>query len=166
MLILWGTVLRVNIYTFNICTYLGFYGHVSLLWFCLLEAQENQYTVITKYNNSSWSPAPFPGLGFQPFTQNNCPRWQMYLNIAQNQNIFHWCKLSYMMQNSYFRLLDVIHSEKKLFLVFEYLNQDLKKYMDTAPPSGISFPLVKVSCVVSSWKYYCDTIAMVVILLR
>ena len=70
------------------------------------------------------------------------------------------------MQNSYFRLLDVIHSEKKLFLVFEYLNQDLKKYMDTAPPSGISFPLVKVSCVVSSWKYYCDTIAMVVILLR
>ncbi|XP_028415487.1 cyclin-dependent kinase 2-like [Dendronephthya gigantea] len=41
------------------------------------------------------------------------------------------------------RLLDVIHSDKKLFLVFEYLNQDLKKYMDTAPPSGISFPLVK-----------------------
>lgn len=50
--------------------------------------------------------------------------------------------------NSYlldvFRLLDVIHSDKKLFLVFEYLNQDLKKYMDTAPPSGISLPLVKV----------------------
>ena len=43
-----------------------------------------------------------------------------------------------------FRLLDVIHSDKKLFLVFEYLNQDLKKYMDTAPPSGISLPLVKV----------------------
>jgi len=28
------------------------------------------------------------------------------------------------------RLYDVIHTEKKLTLVFEYLNQDLKKYMD------------------------------------
>ena len=44
----------------------------------------------------------------------------------------------------YSRLLDVIHCDKKLFLVFEYLNQDLKKYMDTAPPSGISLSLVKV----------------------
>ena len=29
------------------------------------------------------------------------------------------------------RLLDVVHSETKLQLVFEYLEQDLKKYMDT-----------------------------------
>ena len=29
------------------------------------------------------------------------------------------------------RLLDVIHSENKLYLVFEYLEHDLKKYMDT-----------------------------------
>ncbi|XP_077993462.1 cyclin-dependent kinase 2-like [Glandiceps talaboti] len=41
------------------------------------------------------------------------------------------------------RLLDVVHSEKKLYLVFEYLNQDLKKYMDNAPPSGLPLPLVK-----------------------
>jgi serine/threonine protein kinase len=31
------------------------------------------------------------------------------------------------------RLLEVIHSENKLFLVFEFLDQDLKKYMDTTP---------------------------------
>lgn len=41
------------------------------------------------------------------------------------------------------RLLDVIHSETKLYLVFEFLDQDLKKYMDNAPPLGISLPLVK-----------------------
>lgn len=31
------------------------------------------------------------------------------------------------------RLYDVIYTEKKLTLVFEYLDQDLKKYMDTCP---------------------------------
>jgi len=41
------------------------------------------------------------------------------------------------------RLLDVVHSEKKLFLVFEYLDRDLKKYMDSVPAGGISLPLVK-----------------------
>ncbi|XP_067891851.1 cyclin-dependent kinase 2-like isoform X5 [Heterodontus francisci] len=40
-------------------------------------------------------------------------------------------------------LLDVIHSEKKLYLVFEFLNQDLKKYMDSAPPTGLPLQLVK-----------------------
>lgn len=28
------------------------------------------------------------------------------------------------------RLFDVVHAEKKLTLVFEYLDQDLKKYLD------------------------------------
>ncbi|XP_063423120.1 cyclin-dependent kinase 2-like [Mytilus trossulus] len=41
------------------------------------------------------------------------------------------------------RLLDVVHSEKKLYLVFEYLNQDLKKYMDSCPPSGMPSSLIK-----------------------
>ena len=30
-----------------------------------------------------------------------------------------------------FRLYDVLHSEKKLTLVFEYCDQDLKKYFDS-----------------------------------
>ncbi|KAL5010336.1 hypothetical protein ScPMuIL_012641 [Solemya velum] len=41
------------------------------------------------------------------------------------------------------RLLDVVHSEKKLYLVFEYLNQDLKKYMDCAPAAGLPSSLIK-----------------------
>ncbi|KNC47357.1 cell division control protein 2 [Thecamonas trahens ATCC 50062] len=40
------------------------------------------------------------------------------------------------------RLHDVVHSDKKLYLVFEYLDQDLKKYMDSV--SGLLKPaLVK-----------------------
>lgn len=42
------------------------------------------------------------------------------------------------------RLLDVVHADKKLFLVFEYLDRDLKKYMDSVPAGGISLSLVKV----------------------
>ncbi|GAB1610153.1 cyclin-dependent kinase 2-like [Argonauta hians] len=41
------------------------------------------------------------------------------------------------------QLLDVVQSDKKLYLVFEYLDQDLKKYMDTAPASGLSPELIK-----------------------
>ncbi|XP_074703036.1 cyclin-dependent kinase 3-like isoform X3 [Strix aluco] len=42
------------------------------------------------------------------------------------------------------RLLDVIHGQKKLYLVFEYLNQDLKKYLDSSQTGEIPLSLVKV----------------------
>ena len=45
---------------------------------------------------------------------------------------------------SFHRLLDVVHGDKKLFLVFEYLDRDLKKYMDSVSAGGISLQLVKV----------------------
>ncbi|XP_036400659.1 cyclin-dependent kinase 2-like [Megalops cyprinoides] len=41
------------------------------------------------------------------------------------------------------KLLDVLHTEKKLYLVFEYMNQDLKKYMDSSQPVGLPLPLVQ-----------------------
>lgn len=31
------------------------------------------------------------------------------------------------------RLQDVVHSEKRLYLVFEYLDFDLKQHMDSTP---------------------------------
>ncbi|KAI8981897.1 serine/threonine-protein kinase pef1 [Mycotypha africana] len=34
------------------------------------------------------------------------------------------------------RLLDVVHTENKLMLVFEYMDQDLKRYMDSAARTG------------------------------
>ena len=43
-----------------------------------------------------------------------------------------------------FRLHDVIHCDSKLYLVFEFLTQDLKKYMDSVKPPGIKLSLVKV----------------------
>ncbi len=42
-------------------------------------------------------------------------------------------------------LLEVLHCDKKLFLVFEYLDYDLKKYMDsTLSSGGMSRDFVKV----------------------
>ncbi|NWS18820.1 CDK2 kinase, partial [Pachyramphus minor] len=43
----------------------------------------------------------------------------------------------------FLRLLDVIHTENKLYLVFEFLHQDLKKFMDSSSLSGIALPLIK-----------------------
>uniref|UniRef100_A0AAR2KYX7 cyclin-dependent kinase n=1 Tax=Pygocentrus nattereri TaxID=42514 RepID=A0AAR2KYX7_PYGNA len=40
------------------------------------------------------------------------------------------------------KLLDVIHTENKLYLVFEFLHQDLKKFMDSSV-TGVTLPLVK-----------------------
>ena len=40
-------------------------------------------------------------------------------------------------------LLDVEYSEGRLYLVFEYLDQDLKKYMDSCRTTGMSASLVK-----------------------
>ena len=39
----------------------------------------------------------------------------------------------------------MVHCDKKLYLVFEFLNQDLKKYMDSVGPSGLPQALVKVN---------------------
>jgi cyclin-dependent kinase 2 len=41
------------------------------------------------------------------------------------------------------RLKDVIHWDAKLYLVFEFLDQDLKKYMDTVGVGGFTPALVK-----------------------
>uniref|UniRef100_A0A3Q1BFE1 cyclin-dependent kinase n=1 Tax=Amphiprion ocellaris TaxID=80972 RepID=A0A3Q1BFE1_AMPOC len=41
------------------------------------------------------------------------------------------------------KLRDVIHTDSKLYLVFEFLHQDLKKFMDSSSVTGIPVPLVK-----------------------
>jgi len=45
------------------------------------------------------------------------------------------------------RLLDIIHQESKLYLVFEFLDLDLKKYMDNvgSTPDGLGPDMVRVS---------------------
>ncbi|XP_077829053.1 cyclin-dependent kinase 3 isoform X5 [Macaca mulatta] len=42
------------------------------------------------------------------------------------------------------QLLDVVHNERKLYLVFEFLSQDLKKYMDSTPDSELPLHLIKL----------------------
>lgn len=41
-------------------------------------------------------------------------------------------------------LFQVLHLEQKLFLVFEFLDCDLKKYMDSFAPNGLPLEIVKV----------------------
>ena len=45
------------------------------------------------------------------------------------------------------RLEDVIHSDQKLYLVFEFLDLDLKKHMDANPHLCKDHRLVKVPCI-------------------
>ena len=42
------------------------------------------------------------------------------------------------------RLEEVMYDNKRLFLVFEYLELDLKKYMDTTPALAQNKHLIKV----------------------
>src|SRR3954468_5711904 len=41
------------------------------------------------------------------------------------------------------RLYDVIHTERKLTLVFEFLDQDLKKYLDSTGDAGMDTQSIK-----------------------
>ena len=43
------------------------------------------------------------------------------------------------------RLQDVVHNDKCIYLVFEYLDLDLKKHMDSSPDFK-NHRIVKVSC--------------------
>jgi hypothetical protein len=53
------------------------------------------------------------------------------------------------------RLRDVVHSEKRLYLVFEYLDLDLKKYMDSTPEFSKDPRQIKV-CDVSTSIFFGD----------
>jgi hypothetical protein len=49
------------------------------------------------------------------------------------------------------RLLDIIHDENRLYLVFEFLDLDLKKYMDTLPTTTITgLPLDQVKVLLAT----------------
>jgi len=50
-----------------------------------------------------------------------------------------------------YRLLDITHSETKLYLVFEFLDMDLKRYMDkVGDGDGMGPDIVKVRLLLSS----------------
>ncbi|KAJ4950367.1 hypothetical protein NE237_027199 [Protea cynaroides] len=51
--------------------------------------------------------------------------------------------LKEMQHGNIVRLQDVVHSEKRLYLVFEYLDLDLKKHMDSCPEFGKDPRLIK-----------------------
>ncbi|KAK6926214.1 Protein kinase domain [Dillenia turbinata] len=52
--------------------------------------------------------------------------------------------LKEMQHGNIVRLQDVVHSEKRLYLVFEYLDLDLKKHMDSSPEFSKDARLIKM----------------------
>ncbi|XP_054801195.1 cell division control protein 2 homolog isoform X3 [Prosopis cineraria] len=52
--------------------------------------------------------------------------------------------LKEMQHRNIVRLQDVVHSEKRLYLVFEYLDLDLKKHMDSSPDFAKDHRQIKV----------------------
>ena len=52
--------------------------------------------------------------------------------------------LKELQHNNVVRLEDVVHCDKRLYLVFEYLDLDLKKHMDSNPHFGRNHQLLKV----------------------
>ncbi|KAK9989577.1 hypothetical protein SO802_029816 [Lithocarpus litseifolius] len=52
--------------------------------------------------------------------------------------------LKEMQHGNIVRLQDVVHSEKRLYLVFEYLDLDLKKYMDSSPEFATDLRQIKM----------------------
>lgn len=46
----------------------------------------------------------------------------------------------------FFRLLDVLMQESKLYLVFEFLSMDLKKYLDSIPSGQYVDPMLVKVC--------------------
>ncbi|XP_020524007.1 cell division control protein 2 homolog A isoform X2 [Amborella trichopoda] len=52
--------------------------------------------------------------------------------------------LKEMQHGNIVRLQDVVHSEKRLYLVFEYLDLDLKKHMDSSPDFSKDLRVIKM----------------------
>lgn len=54
----------------------------------------------------------------------------------------------------------MVHSERRLYLVFEYLDLDLKKHMDSCPEFSKDLRLVKVSknWMIPPWRCGCPCV--------
>ena len=52
-------------------------------------------------------------------------------------------------------LHDVIHTEKKLTLVFEFLDQDLKKFLDSQSSQQLDLGMIKVRSPFQLWAQSC-----------
>lgn len=53
------------------------------------------------------------------------------------------------------RLLDIVHADQKLYLVFEFLDMDLKRFIESGNSRGepITLDIVKVSTCISYFLY-------------
>jgi len=88
-----------------------------------------------------------------------CQLTQVYPDSCWNLFVCDFSgEISLTVSNLLCRLCDVVHSEKKLTLVFEYSDQDLKKYFDSCN-GEIDPDIVKVMslCLARSFPSHCVT---------
>ncbi|NXG65041.1 CDK3 kinase, partial [Hemiprocne comata] len=69
--------------------------------------------------------------------------WHSEMNGAPSTALREISLLRELKHPNIVRLLDVIHSQKKLYMVFEYLNQDLRKYLDSSETGELPLNSVK-----------------------
>ena len=72
-------------------------------------------------------------------THTKISLWYPLLTSKHKQ---HTHSLKELQHPNIVRLYDVVHTEKKLTLVFEFLDQDLKKYLDVCD-TGLDLPIMK-----------------------
>lgn len=66
------------------------------------------------------------------------------LKELQHENIVKYLNCLCPHYINLFRLIDVVHNDSKLYLVFEFLDLDLKRYMDSVKQEGFTPLHVKV----------------------
>lgn len=100
-----------------------------------------------------WSSTSF----FRPFCPPVHRRFVSQLHSAGWRYLTIWAPIILIISaDSQCRLLDIVHADQKLYLVFEFLDVDLKRYIETSRPLKMDIVKVCYVALFSSHILNCD----------